>query len=283
MTDNTIAQLLRAAAQQLSPHSDYPLSEARQLLSQALARPATWLIANDEQQPDSAQCARFSEALQRRCNGEPLAYITGHAAFWSLELKVTPDTLIPRPDSEVLVEQALECFDGTAPAHVLDLGTGTGALALALAKEWPASDVTGTDIDPASLRVARDNALSNHISNAHFCQSDWFGAVSARHFGLIVTNPPYIADNDPHLLDRGLQYEPRRALTSGRDGLDDLRLIIAQAPAYLSPAGWLLCEHGYDQGAACRQLFAQAGYIQVQTRNDYAGHERVTLGRKPHT
>lgn len=280
---HTVSQLLRDAAIRLSPHSDNAASEARSLLGWCLKQNATWLITHETAQPGAAELTRFEDAIRRRCAGEPLAYITGSESFWTLELKVNRDTLIPRPDSEIVVEQALACFTGQGPAQLLDLGTGTGALALSLASEWPSARVIATDIYPPTLAVAAENARLNGIQNVVFLESDWFSALGEQTFDLIVTNPPYIAEGDPHLEDLGLQYEPLRALTSGADGLNDLRQIIEQAPRFLNEGGWLLCEHGYDQASSCQQFFRQSGYLQVRTQTDYAGNDRVTLGQRPHT
>lgn len=278
----TVSQVLREATVELSHCSEHALSEARRLLSWCIEKDASWLIAHDDSRLTTDQLSRLHDALKRRREGEPLAYIIGSEAFWTLTLKVTPDTLIPRPDSEIVVEQALACQKNQPPRHVLDLGTGSGALALSLANEWPSAQVTATDIHPATLDVARENAHENGIQNVTFMLSDWFETLPGQLFDLIVTNPPYIAEADPHLQDLGLQYEPRRALTSGDDGLEDLRRIIADAHNHLCDAGWLLCEHGYDQGPACRALLIQAGFLQVRTQPDYAGNDRVSLGRKPH-
>lgn len=242
-----------------------------------------------------AQQVQYQALLARREAGEPLAYILGEWEFWSLTLKVTPDVLIPRPDTELLVEWALAVVGaghardsgraspaGPAPA-VLDLGTGSGAIALALARELPAARVTAIDLSLAALKVAEENAQELRLTNVEFHQAEFLSALDTRFrgndepFDLIVSNPPYVAEGDPHLAD--LTHEPALALTAGRDGLTHLRTIIAKSPVRLSKGGWLLVEHGYDQAAAVRELFAQARFVDVQTRRDLAGHERATGGR----
>lgn len=224
------------------------------------------------------QHQQFLQGIERLKQGEPLAYVLGEQEFWSLKLKVTPDTLIPRPDTEILVEQALTLLDLEQNISILDLGTGSGAIALSIAKERPLSNVIATDFSSTALQVAQHNAVLNQISNIRFLQGSWYQALSSSYqFDVIVSNPPYIDEQDQHLSD--LTYEPITALTAKNNGLADLEIIIGQAPQWLKPAGWLLIEHGYDQAQAVQQLFSHAGFNQVKTVKDYGGNDRVTLGQ----
>ncbi len=223
------------------------------------------------------QISQYQAAITRLGAGEPLAYVLGEQAFWTLTLQVTPDTLIPRPDTERLVEAALARMT-TAQGRVLDLGTGSGAIALSLASERPAWQIIASDFSAAALVVARSNTLKNSLSNCEFRCGSWFDVVGENEkFDLIVSNPPYIDPDDTHLA--ALTHEPITALTAQQQGLADLRQIVAGAGRHLLDAGWLLVEHGYDQGLIVRELFTQAGFVQVDTLRDYGGNERVTLGQ----
>ena len=221
-----------------------------------------------------AQQTRYESLLARRAAGEPVAYLTGEKEFWSLTLNVTPDVLIPRPDTELLVEWALQL----APQRVADVGTGSGAIALALAKELPQARFTATDISAPALAIARVNAQTLKLGNVEFLHGSLLEPLGSD-FDLIVSNPPYIAERDPHL--PALRYEPKLALTSGADGLDAIREIVGHAPAHLKSGGWLLLEHGADQGAAVRELMQKTGFTRVETRRDLAGHERASAGCWP--
>jgi len=236
------------------------------------------LISRGRDEPTSAKRLEFQNCITRRLNGEPVAYITGYREFWSLTLEVNPDVLIPRPETEHLVEHALAHIDSDTPADVLDLGTGTGAIALSIAKERELAQVVGADASDKALVVARKNA-STHALNVEFVASDWFESVGARTFDVIVSNPPYVAEDDPHLQSGDVQHEPNGALASGPEGLDDLQTICKTAPSYLKPGGWLLVEHGFDQGPAVRALFRQAGFEEIRTHRDLNMNERVTEGR----
>ena len=216
--------------------------------------------------------------LERRRAGEPVAYILGQQGFWSLDLEVAPHTLIPRPDTELLVETALELLPAT-PLRVLDLGTGTGAIALALASERGGWRVTGVDRVDEAVALAERNRQRLQLSNAEFRPSQWFSALAGERYGLIVSNPPYIAADDRHLGEGDVRFEPASALVSGVDGLDDIRQIIAQAPQHLELGGWLLLEHGYDQAEAVRALLAGGGFVAVESRRDLGGHQRISLGQ----
>jgi len=264
---------LRTARAHIDPH------EADLLLAHALGKPRSWLYAHADAPLPPPVAERFAALTARRERGEPVAYLTGRAGFYGLELAVTPDTLIPRPETELLVDLALERLPPYIPARVLDLGTGSGAIALALASARPQSAVTATDCSPAALAVARTNAGALGISNIAFRHSDWLTALEGEPFDLIVGNPPYIAANDPHLTRGDLRFEPPSALASGADGLDALRTIIAGAPRHLVPGGWLLLEHGHDQGRAVRALLLAAGFTQVTTARDLERRERVAVAR----
>ena len=236
-----------------------------------------WLLAHDRDELSSDLVARLDKLFQRRLAGEPVAYITGFKEFFGLRLQVDARVLDPRPDTETLVEWALELLPMGTPARVLDLGTGSGAVALALQHERPTSQVTAVDASTDALAVAQANALRLNLP-VKFVQSHWMEAIAGP-FELLVSNPPYVADADPHLT--ALTHEPLQALTSGPEGLDDLRKIIAQAPSRLAPGGWLLLEHGWDQADAVRTLLRSAGFEHVQSRQDLAGIERCSGGARP--
>lgn len=263
----------RAANARLEPH------EATRLLEHVVGRNAAWLMAHGDTQLDDATQRRFDSLLERRIDGEPLAYLVGAQGFWSLDLEVTPATLIPRADTERLVELALQRMDdGTR--RIADLGTGSGAIALAIARERPSASVIATDASSDALDVARRNAVRNQVTNVEFRHGDWCAPLDGC-FNVIASNPPYIAEGDAHLARGDLRYEPAAALASGSDGLHAIRCIVAQAPAFLHAQGWLLLEHGYDQGTAVRELLRHAGYRDVATHRDLEHRERVSLGRAP--
>ncbi|MCU1092297.1 peptide chain release factor N(5)-glutamine methyltransferase [Stenotrophomonas maltophilia] len=257
--------------------------EAELLLLHVLERPRSWLFAHaTDPLPATAQAA-FEALLARRAAGEPVAYLTGRRGFWTLDLRVDAATLIPRPETELLVELALERLPPDRPLSVADLGTGSGAIALALASERPLAQVLATDASPGALAMAARNAAHHELRNVRFAEGgqDWYAPLQGARFALIASNPPYIASEDPHLQQGDLRFEPASALASGLDGLDDIRRIVAGAPEHLQPAGWLLIEHGWDQGAAIRTLFDAAGFADVQTQQDLEQRDRVTLGRRP--
>lgn len=255
--------------------------DAELLLAHVLDVSRSNLIARDERELTPEEQGDFERLLGRRKAGEPLAYLTGTKEFWSLELEVTRDVLVPRPETELLVEWCLS-FPRRRDSRILDIGTGSGAIALALAKEWPEADIVAIDVSDAALAVAKANAKRLKL-DVTFVRSDLFeldpGLRGNDGVDLIVSNPPYVAAGDPHLDD--LKFEPALALTSGRDGLDALRAIVRAAPALLRPGGWLLVEHGATQGAAVRELFKAAKFEAIETRRDLAGHERATGGRAP--
>ncbi|MFI8744848.1 peptide chain release factor N(5)-glutamine methyltransferase [Pseudomonas sp. NPDC077186] len=271
----TIESLLNTAD---LPDSPTPRLDAELLLAAALNKPRSYLRTWPEREPDDEQQALFDAYLQRRRAGEPVAYILGHQGFWSLDLEVASHTLIPRPDTELLVESALELLPAT-PLAALDLGTGSGAIALALASERPAWRVTGVDRVAEAVALAERNRQRLKLDNAEFLHSHWFSALAGRCYDLILSNPPYIRADDHHLDQGDVRFEPSSALVSGADGLDDIRAIIQAAPAHLQPGGWLLLEHGFDQAEAVRALLAGAGFAEVDSRRDLAGHQRISLGR----
>jgi release factor glutamine methyltransferase len=260
------------------PDSPTARLDAELLLSAALDKPRSYLRTWPEHEPGAEQLSAFATMLERRRAGEPVAYILGHQGFWSLDLEVAPHTLIPRPDTELLVETALQLAPA-APRRVLDLGTGTGAIALALASERGGWRVTGVDRIAEAVELAERNRQRLKLTNAGFRLSSWFDALAGERFDLIVSNPPYIATADRHLDEGDVRFEPMSALVAGADGLDDIRQIIDQAPRHLEAGGWLLLEHGYDQAEAVRGLLSAAGFAAVESRRDLGGHERISLGQ----
>jgi len=273
-----IDQLLAHAAQIDSPTAQL---DAELLLAFVLEKPRSYLYTWPDKTVTEAQVAAFMTLLERRQRGEPVAYLLGRQGFWTLDLQVAKHTLIPRADTELLVEAALQLADFSSALKVLDLGTGTGALALALASERPLWAVTGVDRIESAVALAQNNQRQLQLANVEFVSGHWFSALTAQRYDLIVSNPPYIADNDPHLQQGDLRFEPLSALVSGPDGLDDIRLIIAQAPSYLTANGWLLLEHGFNQASAVHELLQQAGFIDVSSQRDLSGHQRISLGRLP--
>ncbi len=252
--------------------------EAELLLCEVIGKPRSHLRAWPEKRLEPEQTRRFMSLLDRRAAGEPLAYITGRREFWSLTLEVTADVLIPRPDTETLVERALEIIPPSAKAAVADLGTGSGAIALAIASERPHCRIVATDRSEAALRVARSNAVRLGLKQVEFRLGDWCQALGKERFALLISNPPYIAQSDPHLEMGDLRHEPQEALVSSEEGLDDLQRIIDCAPHHLLPGGRLLIEHGFSQGKAVRELLRAAGFETVRTYCDLARKERVSEG-----
>lgn len=256
--------------------------DARLLLLHVLQRDHAWLISHRDDSADSAHAAAFRQLQARRLAGEPVAYLLGEREFYSRMFRITPDVLIPRPETELLVELALAHAPQSGTVRALDLGTGSGIVALTLALEQPAWQVDAVDCSPAALTVASDNAQRLGAANVRLRHSDWYGSLASdERFHLIVSNPPYIHASDPHLAQGDLRFEPAGALTDHADGLSCIRAIIDGARRHLLPQGWLLFEHGYDQATECRRLLAQAGFGQVASVSDLAGIERVTLGRLP--
>lgn len=271
----SIEALLRAARARL------PAGEAELLLAHVLGRGPAWLFAHGDETLAPAERDAFNALVARRAGGEPVAYLTGRRGFWRFDLQVGPDTLIPRPETERLVELSLERMPPGEELRAADLGTGSGAIALALALERPQAKVAAVDASAGALAVARANAEELQLRNVTFHHGSWWAPLAGQSFDLVASNPPYIAEGDPHLAEGDLRHEPATALASGVDGLDDLREIVAGAPVHLHLNSWLLVEHGWDQGEAVRALFAQAGFVDVATQTDLEQRDRVTLGRWP--
>jgi len=274
----SIRGLLQLAARHLAALGSAAPLEAQLLLACALQRPRSYLLAHDADAVDAAAHAHFESLLLRRAAGEPLAYLTGEREFWSLPLRVSPQVLIPRPETELAVERCL-ALAPSAPAPAADLGTGSGAIALALAHERPQWHIVATDRSAEALQLARANAQRLAATNLEFLQGDWFAPLEQRRFDLIVSNPPYVAADDPALA--ALRFEPAAALVGGSDGLDALRLIIHGAPAHLSAGGWLVLEHAATQASAVAAALVDAGFTRVRCHRDLAGHERVTEAQRP--
>ena len=273
----TIKTTLTSAAALLK--TEEAAFEVQLLLQHALNANRAWLIVHEGDALEANIHAVFEALLERRLNGEPVAYILGCREFYGLKLKVTAETLIPRPDTETLVEAALAKTTQSQVCKILDLGTGTGAIALAIAKHRPQALVTAVDTSEKALSVAQENAETLGIANIHFIHSDWFGVLNAQRFDVIVSNPPYIETNDTHLKQGDLRFEPISALASGIDGLDDIREIIDAAALHLNPHGWLLLEHGYNQAETVAKLLMRAGFAEISHALDLAGIQRVTSGR----
>lgn len=273
----TLGATLRDAATRLAAHSDSARLDAELLLQHVLGCTRAQLLLHGEDSLDAGARARFEALLARRIDGEPIAYLTGRQGFWSLDLAVDANVLVPRPETELLVEWALQCVDAQRAARIVDLGTGSGAIALALARERPRARVLASDISRAALAIARGNAERLGLA-VEFREGAWWEVFEAdERFDLAVSNPPYIAAGDPHLA--ALRHEPMLALSDDADGLQALRAIIFGAPVHLQPQAWLLVEHGHDQGAAVRALLGEAGFTAIETRRDLEQRERVSGGQ----
>ena len=273
----TVAGLL-AEARLLLPGEEARF-EAELLLAFALGRDRTWLYAHADDIVEQAHAERLHALCARRASGVPVAHIVGNRGFWTLQLEVSSDTLIPRPDTETLVEAALAVLPPGARCRVADLGSGSGAIALALASERPLAQVVATDASAAALEVARRNAAAHGLANVEFRHGDWLQPLAGERYLLIASNPPYLAAQDPHLARGDLRFEPLSALVSGSDGLPALRQIVGGAPAALEPGGWLLVEHGHEQGEAVRGLFEAAAFTEIRTLQDLEQRDRVTCGQ----
>jgi release factor glutamine methyltransferase len=274
----TIEQFIREATRQLSASSPTARLDAEVLLMHVTGLARTALITHAHDSLPAEYEQRLRALLARRAGGEPVAYLTGIREFWSMELNVTRDVLIPRPETELLVERALARIPDDAGWAIADLGTGSGAVALAIAKERPGCRVIATDASAAAISVARGNAQRLGIANVEFRQGGWFSALADRRLEIIVSNPPYVREGDPHLTQGDVRFEPRAALTAGKDGLEAIRTIAAGARAHLKPDGWLLLEHGYDQAQAVRAILVGSGFCDVVTYPDLAGQDRITEG-----
>ena len=270
---------LETARHQLADHPAARL-EAEILLAHTLESPRSFLYANPDLELPHKRRDAFRKLVHRRAMGEPIAYITGTREFWSLPLRVTQAVLIPRPETELLVETALQLIPADAGWKVADLGTGSGAIALALASERRQCRFHATDVSSEALDLARENAQRLGIESVQFHAGSWSDPLHGQ-FNMIVSNPPYVAENDPHLQEGDCRFEPRHALTPGKDPMSAIRTITAETFPKLDAGGWLLLEHGPEQGAAVQETYRSSGFVEVETRQDLLGHERVTLGRKP--
>ncbi|WP_319380190.1 peptide chain release factor N(5)-glutamine methyltransferase [Thiomicrorhabdus sp.] len=282
----TIESALRSASRTFTERgmTDSPQLDAQILLAHVLKQNRTYLFTWGDQLLNDEQLQAFTALCQRRLLGEPVAHLTGCREFWGMLLKVNEFTLIPRPDTEILIESILQRYSPPGEGkRFLDMGTGSGAIALALKKEYPEAQISALDFSEDALQVARENA-QKHALTINLLHSDWFSALPKNPlFDLIVSNPPYIEEKDPHLLQGDVRFEPISALTAGSDGLNDIRILTEQSRGFLKPGGWLFIEHGYNQADAVAQLFTQAGFDAVQLISDYGGNPRVTLGQVPET
>jgi release factor glutamine methyltransferase len=269
------------AVEQLKPCSDSARMDADLILSFALQIPRTRFITQAELPVGNQQYQIIQELIKQRKSGLPVSYITGRKGFWDVELFVSEHTLIPRPETELLVEFALSVFPANKPLNVIDLGTGTGAIAIAIARSRPNWQVFATDVSEPALKVAKQNCDKYKLSNIELMQSDWFSTIDDNlSFDLIISNPPYVAESDTHLSEGDVRFEPIIALSSGPQGLDDLQKIVAHSKDYLNEHGWLIVEHGFDQDEAVKSLFTQHGYATIQQGMDLNGHIRATYGQR---
>lgn len=273
-----VGQLLNIAARQLGSQSDSAKLDAEILLAFCLNKNRSWLFTWSDKELSPTELTDFDSLLQRRKTGEPVAYITGQREFWSLPLNITKDTLIPRPDTELMVEQILSLYPADSDITLADLGTGSGAIALALASERPNWKIMATDFSAAALDVARQNAQMLNLNNIEFKQGSWFEPLGDKTFDIITSNPPYIPEKDPHLKQGDVRFEPLSALSSGPDGLDDIRHICEQARQHLKHKGVLMIEHGFDQKAEIQEIFTVSGYINISQYHDLSNNPRMTSG-----
>ena len=284
MSTQAIRTILNQALAEITAALELPVNEARSeaqiVLQHCLKVNRAWLLSHENDILEADSQAVYRKLLNRRLKGEPVAYILGKREFYGLEFKVTPATLIPRPDTETLVEAVLQKIAQDKSCRVLDLGTGTGSIAISIATHRPLAEVTAVDQSASALAVARENAQNLNVQNVLFVVSDWFEALEEQRFDVIVSNPPYVAENDPHLNQGDLRFEPMTALAAGTDGLKDIRQIISQARLHLEPEGWLMLEHGYDQADKVVGLMASAGFTAISSVADLAGVLRVTLGQR---
>jgi release factor glutamine methyltransferase len=277
----TVASLLRDSSDQLRAISTSATLDAEILLGHVLRKSRVQLYSSREGKVDPKKAALFTNLVHRRMEGLPIAHLVGSREFWSLEFTVTPDTLVPRPETELLVECALSHIEPDRPADILDLGTGTGAIALAIARDRPNIHITASDLSEAALAVARYNAHTLNLKQVKFRLGSWYKAVAGQRFSTIVSNPPYVSEIELLVHDFELRHEPEIALHGGKDGLDSIRDIVRQAPEFLFPGGWLAIEHGYRQGSRVAELFSEAGFTSVFAYKDLQGHARVTEGKLP--
>jgi release factor glutamine methyltransferase len=277
---NSVQSVLDTASTQLSAY-EQPRLEAEYILAYVLNKNRAFLRAFLETNLNEVQLTRFNDLLAQRILGVPFAYLIEQKTFWDITLKVTPDVLIPRPETELIVEHVLALYPHNEKIHLVDLGTGSGAIALAIANEKPTWSVVATDNSSAALAIATENRQSLKINNVSVVKSDWFSALAGQTFDVVVSNPPYIAHDCPHLEENVKTYEPTLALLAHDDGMADIKQIVAQAAAYLSAQGWLMLEHGWQQAEKVQALFSQQGYENIQTLNDFSGLQRITLGQRP--
>ena len=277
----TIKTLLAHAANTLTSHSDSPLLDAEVLLGFVLGKPRTYLRAWCDNTLTDQQQAAFEALIKQRQQGTPIAYLTGTREFWSRDFRVTSDVLIPRPDTELLIELSLELIPKNQAVKLIDLGTGSGIIAVTLAAERPNAHVTAVDASLAALAVAQHNARHHQLTNIEFYQSDWFSNVPESLFDLVISNPPYIDPDDEHLQQGDVRFEPQSALIADNQGLSDIQIIADKARSYLTPQGHLLIEHGYNQAPQVQAIFNALAYDKVQSYRDLSGQPRVTYGQKP--
>lgn len=277
MTD--IQTALKHASKQLATVSESPQLDAELLLAHCLNKSRSYLFTWNDKAVDRTTQQQFSQLVAKRLTDYPIAYLLGHQEFWSLNLVVTQDTLIPRPETELLVETALDKMKHLDTPKILDLGTGTGAIALALATERPDATIIASDYSREALNIAKQNAVSHQINNVAFIESNWFESIIEKEFDLIVSNPPYIKSADPHL-QQSIRHEPLQALVSGETGLDDINRILQQAPYYQKTGSWIIIEHGYDQGNDVPLLLKHFGFSHIGCLKDYSNNDRLSLGKR---
>ncbi len=275
-----IQSALKKVADRLQQTSSSPRLDAEVLLAHVLDKSRTYLYSYSEKILNEEEYQRYQALINQRAQGMPIAYLTGHREFWSMDLKVNAHTLIPRPATEKLVEVCLALLDKQKNAKILDLGTGSGAVALALARERPDWQISASDIHPDALKIARENAQGLGLGNIKFYLSDWFSELPSERYHAIVSNPPYIAENDPHLQQGDLRFEPINALVSQEDGLLDLKTIIINSYEHLLEEGYLLLEHGHRQKALVESILYQSGFTAIQCWKDCEGNERISGGKR---
>ncbi len=274
----SIKQALDQGMLQLS-HKDTAKLECEILMSNVVKKRREYLYSHPEYLLDATEYSNFNSLIQKRASGFPVAYLTGSREFWSIDIKVNKYTLIPRPETECLVESVLKNIETESKQKILDLGTGSGAIAIAIASERPMSQITAIDICPYALDMAKDNANKNNVSNIDFLLSDWFSEINQTMFDVIISNPPYVESNCPGFISGDIRYEPRLALDGGSRGMDAYIRIIPGAIRYLKPGSMIALEHGYLQGGMIHNCMSDNGYCDIQTIKDYAGNDRVTTGK----